>query len=188
MKSIYKLLFVLVFSFLFILPNTSSASSCVDAGFCVGKGPSACSPTVGCSFQDPQCVVAVPCAGRTQANCSLPLCKWDSSTIIDNSSDPNTVINNLGANLSLDNPLCPANTPNCMTPQLLIGKVINSILGVVGSIALIMFIFGGLTWMTSGGSADKIKKGRDIIVWSAIGLVIIFASYGLVRVLIQNIK
>jgi hypothetical protein len=41
--------------------------------------------------------------------------------------------------------------------------------------------------MTSGGSAEKIKKGRDIIIWSAIGLVVIFASYGLVRFLLLNI-
>jgi hypothetical protein len=84
---------------------------------------------------------------------------------------------------SLTNPLGSINSP-----QLLIGKLIDSVLGIVGSIALLMFIFGGLTWMTSGGSAEKIKKGRDIIVWSAIGLIIIFASYGLVKFLILSIK
>ncbi len=83
----------------------------------------------------------------------------------------------------LENPL-----GETKTPQLLIAKIINSVLGVVGSIALLMFIYGGLTWMISGGSAEKIKKGRDIIIWSAIGLVIIFASYGLVRVLILAVK
>jgi uncharacterized membrane protein YjfL (UPF0719 family) len=61
-------------------------------------------------------------------------------------------------------------------------------MGLVGSIALLMFIYGGFTWMTSGGSAEKVKKGREILMWSAIGLVIIFASYGLVRFLILNIK
>jgi len=74
------------------------------------------------------------------------------------------------------------------TPQALIGRVINSILGVVGSLALLMFVYGGLTWMTSSGNSEKVKKGRDILIWSAIGLVIIFASYGLVRVLILGVK
>lgn len=74
------------------------------------------------------------------------------------------------------------------TPQALIGKIINTVLGVVGSIALLMFVYGGITWMTSSGSADKVKKGRDTIVWSAIGLAIIFSAYGLVRVLIEGIK
>lgn len=85
-------------------------------------------------------------------------------------------------------PTCLTNPLSVSTPQLLIGTIINSVLGVVGSIALLMFIYGGLTWMTSGGSSEKVKKGRDIIVWSAIGLAVIFASYGLVRFVILNIK
>lgn len=88
----------------------------------------------------------------------------------------------------LTNPLCPVNKPNCTSPQLLIGTIINAVLGVVGSLALLMFIYGGLTWMTSGGSAEKVKKGRDIIIWSAIGLAIIFMSYGLVRFIILNLN
>ncbi len=83
---------------------------------------------------------------------------------------------------------CLTNPLSADSPQALIGIIINSVMGVVGSLALIMFIFGGFTWMTSGGSAEKIKKGRDILIWSAIGLVVIFASYGLVRFLILNIK
>jgi hypothetical protein len=74
------------------------------------------------------------------------------------------------------------------TPQVLIGKIINAVLGVVGSLALLMFVYGGLVWMTSSGSAEKVKQGREIIVWSAIGLAIIFAAYGLVRILIQAVQ
>jgi uncharacterized membrane protein YjfL (UPF0719 family) len=40
-----------------------------------------------------------------------------------------------------------------------------------------MFVYGGFTWLTSGGSAERIKKGKDILVWAVIGLVVIFASY-----------
>lgn len=73
------------------------------------------------------------------------------------------------------------------TPQDLIGKIINSVLGVVGSLALLMFVFGGITWMTSSGNKEKIQKGRDIIVWAAIGLVIVFSAYGLTRVLLEGV-
>ena len=87
-----------------------------------------------------------------------------------------------GANgLALCNPL------SVNTPQLLIGMVINSILGVVGSLALLMFIYGGLTWMTSAGSQEKVKKGRDIILWSAIGLVVIFTAYAMTRFVLSTI-
>ena len=33
----------------------------------------------------------------------------------------------------------------------------------------------------------NIKKGRDILVWSAIGLVVVFSAYGLTRVLIEGL-
>lgn len=83
----------------------------------------------------------------------------------------------------LENPLGDVN----LTPQQLIGRIINSVLGVVGSLALLMFVYGGIVWMTSSGSAEKVKQGRDIIVWSAIGLVIVFSAYSLTRVLIEGI-
>jgi hypothetical protein len=73
------------------------------------------------------------------------------------------------------------------TPNSLIGRVINAILGVIGSLALLMFVYGGITWMTSSGSPEKIKKGRDIIIWSVIGLAVIFFSYALVNLVIFDI-
>jgi hypothetical protein len=62
----------------------------------------------------------------------------------------------------------------------LIGRIIKTVLGVVGALALAMFVYGGFTWLTSGGSPDKIKKGKDILMWAVIGLIIIFTSYTLV--------
>jgi len=74
-----------------------------------------------------------------------------------------------------------------VTPAAFIGTVINGILGVVGSLALVMFIYGGLTWMTSAGGAEKVKKGKDILVWATIGLVIIFSAYALVNFVIFDV-
>jgi len=74
-----------------------------------------------------------------------------------------------------------------VTPAQFIGKVINGVLGVVGSLALVMFIYGGLTWMTSAGGAEKVKKGKDILIWAVIGLVIIFSAYALVNFVIFDV-
>lgn len=61
---------------------------------------------------------------------------------------------------------------------LLIGKNIATlILGISGSLALLMFIYGGFMMLISSGSQEKIKKARDILVGAVIGLVIIFTSY-----------
>lgn len=87
-----------------------------------------------------------------------------------------------GNKCQITNPLGSVNTP-----EALIAKIINSVLGVVGSLALLMFIYGGLTWMTSAGSQEKIKKGQGIILWSTLGLVVIFSSYALIRFVLNTI-
>ena len=74
---------------------------------------------------------------------------------------------------------------NISSFQQLIGVVIDNLMGIIGSIALVMFIVGGLIWLTSGGNATKIKQGKDIIVWSALGLALIFSSYALVRFVLE---
>ena len=78
---------------------------------------------------------------------------------------------------SLPNPLGEGNTDL----SLIIGRIIRGILSMLGVLALVMFIYGGILWMTSGGSEDKIRKGKDTIVWSILGLAIIFASYSILN-------
>lgn len=73
-----------------------------------------------------------------------------------------------------------------LSPAQLIGKAIKAVLGVIGAIALLMFVYGGLMWMLSGGSADKIKKAQTTLIWATIGLAVIFASYTLVDFVLQQ--
>ncbi len=72
-------------------------------------------------------------------------------------------------------------------PRILIGRIINAILGIVGSLALLAFIVGGLTWVTSAGNDEKVKKGQEKINWATIGLVIIFLAYVIVSFLITSL-
>jgi len=71
---------------------------------------------------------------------------------------------------------------------LLVGNVIEYILGILGVLALVMFISGGIVWMTSGGVSDKIKKGRDTLVWAILGLALIFFSYGLLDFILRTLQ
>lgn len=64
--------------------------------------------------------------------------------------------------------------------QIVLGTVIRAILGIVGSIALAMFVYGGFTIMTAAGNAERTKKGTEILIWSALGVVVILASYALI--------
>ncbi|MDO8617372.1 MAG: pilin [Candidatus Uhrbacteria bacterium] len=62
----------------------------------------------------------------------------------------------------------------------LIGRLIRSVIGIVGALALLMFIYGGILWMTSGGSETQVKRARGILINSTIGLLIIFFSYTII--------
>ncbi len=70
------------------------------------------------------------------------------------------------------------NPPNSLNSFLKLGiNVANYILGIVGALTLLMFVYGGVMMIISGGSADKVKKGKDIIIGSVVGLMIVFGSY-----------
>lgn len=68
-----------------------------------------------------------------------------------------------------------------------VANIINGVLGIVGVLALFYFVLGGLTWMTSQGSQDKIKKGKETLVWATFGLAMIFFSYTLVKFVLDKL-
>lgn len=70
---------------------------------------------------------------------------------------------------------------------ILLGKIISSVLGVVGSLALVMFIYGGITWMLSAGNQEQVTKGKNILIWATIGIVIIFSAYALVKFVLTTV-
>lgn len=69
----------------------------------------------------------------------------------------------------------------------IIGTVILTLLGIVGSLSLIMFIYGGILWIISGGNEDNVKKGKETLKWAVLGIVIVFASYGILNFVIDAI-
>jgi hypothetical protein len=71
--------------------------------------------------------------------------------------------------------------------RVIIGRVIKGILGIIGSLAFLMFIYGGLMWMTSAGNADRVKKGQTILIWTVLGLGVIFSSYAAVNAILNAI-
>ncbi|MBI2459094.1 MAG: hypothetical protein HYV53_00905 [Parcubacteria group bacterium] len=88
------------------------------------------------------------------------------------------------APVRLPNPLAGADKTDI---PLLLGTIINSVLGIIGSLALVMFIYGGATWMLSGGNQEQVTKGKNILIWAAAGLVIIFTAYALVKFVLDTI-
>lgn len=73
------------------------------------------------------------------------------------------------------------------SPQAFLGNIIKTVLGMVGTIAFALVVYGGFMWMVSAGNAEKVKMGQQTIFWAAIGLVAISASYAIVSFIIEKL-
>lgn len=71
---------------------------------------------------------------------------------------------------------CTGNDLNTM-----IRTVINAIVFIVGMVAVVMIILGGVNYATSQGDAGKVKKGKDTILYGIIGLVISILAFAIVN-------
>ena len=81
----------------------------------------------------------------------------------------------------LEGSVCLTNPLNARTVPELIANILKAVIGIVGALALLVFIYGGFIWLTSGGDSGKVGAGKEAMKWAAVGLVVIFTSYGLVR-------
>ncbi len=113
------------------------------------------------------------------SNCIL----GDSST---GATNEESVARPSGPLIGFANPLCPSSDTPCDIESIL-GRVIKVALGIAGSVALAMFVFGGFVWMTASGEQKRIQLATDILKWSGIGLVVIFASYIMVKFILEQV-
>ncbi len=64
----------------------------------------------------------------------------------------------------------------------------KGIFGIIGTAGLLFFIYGGFTIVMSGGSSDKVGKGKEIIVSAIIGIIICFSAYIAVDFLLDALQ
>lgn len=69
----------------------------------------------------------------------------------------------------------------------IIGSILRSFLGILGVIALVIFIYGGLLWMTSMGDEQKVNRGRETLIWSGLGIIVILGSYIAVQFILNAV-
>jgi len=60
-------------------------------------------------------------------------------------------------------------------------NVAQWILGIVGSLTLLMFVVGGFMFLISAGNSQTVEKGKSIIIGAVIGLIIVFCSYMIIK-------
>lgn len=81
-----------------------------------------------------------------------------------------------------DNDACKKKDENAST---LIKDIINVLLFVIGAIAVVMIIWGGITFTISAGNAASVKRAKDTIMYAVVGLVVAFLAYAIVNWVIE---
>lgn len=66
-------------------------------------------------------------------------------------------------------------------PNGVITNITNTILYIVGIIAIIMLIFGGIRYITSGGDSKKVTDAKNTILYAIIGLVVALLAFAIVN-------
>ncbi|MDD4271273.1 MAG: hypothetical protein PHF50_00525 [Patescibacteria group bacterium] len=61
------------------------------------------------------------------------------------------------------------------------------ILGIVGSLALLAFVAGGLMMMLSAGNPEWVTRGKQTLIGAVVGLVIVFTSYMIIQLVFTSL-
>jgi FtsH-binding integral membrane protein len=69
-----------------------------------------------------------------------------------------------------------------------VGKIAKWLFNVALVVAPIMFVIGGFYYITAQGDPAKIKKAGDLITWTAIGLILIMLTNGIIQLLKDMIE
>lgn len=58
-----------------------------------------------------------------------------------------------------------------------LANLVKQLLLLIGVIFVVLVIYAGALWMTSGGEEEKIKKAKNTIARAGVGILIVLASY-----------
>lgn len=79
-------------------------------------------------------------------------------------------------------PFCGASIPQ------IVNRLVTAVLSVAGGIFFVMFLWGGVSYMTAAGDAKKVAGARTVLTNAIIGLGIIALSYTLVVTVINIVS
>ncbi len=82
----------------------------------------------------------------------------------------------VAAQTTLTNPITAGGSDDI---RAVIGAIIKGVLGLTGTLALAVFVYGGFQWLLARGESGEVKKGLDTMLWAGIGLAVIFGSYAI---------
>ncbi len=73
------------------------------------------------------------------------------------------------------------------TPDSTLNSLISGVFILVGIIAVMTLIVGGLQFMLANGDANKIKRSRQAILYAIIGLVVAVSAYSIMEFVLNHL-
>lgn len=70
----------------------------------------------------------------------------------------------------------PSGAGNIIDLDKAVGNTLQTIIGFVGSVILVLMVYAGAIWTTAQGNQEKVAKAKKIMLGSIIGLVIVITS------------
>ena len=66
-------------------------------------------------------------------------------------------------------------------PGSIFTTIVNVLLFLIGAISVIMLIYGGIRYTTSGGNSASVTAAKNTIMYAIIGLIIAFLAFAVVN-------
>jgi heme/copper-type cytochrome/quinol oxidase subunit 2 len=66
--------------------------------------------------------------------------------------------------------------------------IVNTLLVILGILAVIMIIVGGIRYTTSAGDASRVKAAKDTVMYSVVGLVVAILAFAIVNFVTTQFK
>lgn len=51
---------------------------------------------------------------------------------------------------------------------------------IFAGLAVIMFIYAGIMFLTSAGNPGNLTKAKDAVIWGVVGIIVAIAGYGVI--------
>lgn len=118
-------------------------------------------------FMTPVAVPAIAYAAVTPTDIKNNLCSGSNFDLTGGTTDCNTNADESSFNNTLR-------------------RIINIISVIVGVIAVIMIIWGGLRYITSGGDSTRVGNAKNTILYALIGLIIVALAQVIVRFVLNQ--
>ena len=72
-------------------------------------------------------------------------------------------------------------------PRAMAAGIINTVLSLLGIIAVAIVLLGGFKWMTAAGNDSKVDEAKKVLGAGVVGLIIVLSAWGISRLVLEEL-